>query len=123
MWRLVRTKGSEGELTIISDRLRAALEPVRGGTHICHQYTEHGFRSAWARLKKKMIEDGIEPFNFHDIKASGISDHQTNHSAPIPGHEKDIRAEVAGGACDPLGSRYWSEKSRTNGTTRSTKKK
>jgi integrase len=78
--RLVRTKGSEGELTIISDRLRAALEPVRGGTHICHQYTEHGFRSAWARIKKKMIADGIEPFNFHDCKASGISDHETNHS-------------------------------------------
>jgi len=78
--RLVRTKGSEGELTIISDRLRAALEPVRGGMHICHQYTEHGFRSAWTRLKKKMIADGMEPFNFHDLKASGISDHETNHS-------------------------------------------
>ena len=78
--RLVRTKGSEGELTIISDRLRAALEPARGGTHICHQYTEHGFRSAWARLKKKMIADGIEPFNFHDCKSAGISDHETNHS-------------------------------------------
>ena len=51
--RLVRTKGSEGELTIVSDRLRAALEPARGGTHICHQYTEHGFRSAWARLKRR----------------------------------------------------------------------
>jgi len=78
--RLIRTKGSEGEMTIISDRLRAALEPVRGGTHICHQYTEHGFRSAWTRLKKKMIADGMEPFNFHDLKASGISDHETNHS-------------------------------------------
>jgi len=78
--RLIRSKGSEGELTIISDRLRAALEPVRGGEYICHQYTEHGFRSAWARLKKKMIADGLEPFSFHDIKAAGISDHQTNHS-------------------------------------------
>jgi integrase len=78
--RLIRSKGSEGELTIISDRLRAALEPVRGGEYICHQYTEHGFRSAWARLKKKMVRDGIEPFNFHDIKAAAISDHPTNHS-------------------------------------------
>jgi len=78
--RLIRSKGSEGELTIISDRLRAALEPVRGGEYICHQYTEHGFRSAWARLKKKMVRDGIDPFNFHDIKAAAISDHPTNHS-------------------------------------------
>ena len=88
--RLVRSKGSEGELTIISDRLRAALEPVRGGTHICHQYTEHGFRSAWARLKKKMVADGLEPFNFHDIKASGISDHETNHS----GHRSPAMKKV-----------------------------
>ena len=83
--RLIRSKGSEGELTIISERLRAALEPVRGVTHICHQYSEHGFRSAWARLKKKMIKAGIEPFTLHDLKARGISDHINNfggHRSP-----------------------------------------
>jgi integrase len=78
--RLIRSKGSEGEMTILSDRLRAALEPVRGGTHICHQYTEHGFRSAWARLKQKMIADGIEPFTFHDFKSMGCTEHPTHHS-------------------------------------------
>ena len=36
--RLERSKGSEGELTVISDRLRRALHP-RGGHHIVHQYS------------------------------------------------------------------------------------
>ena len=49
--RLHRLKGSEGELTVISDRLREALSEVRGDPYIVHQYTESGFRSAWRRLQ------------------------------------------------------------------------
>ena len=38
--RLIRLKGSEGELTIVSERLRAALSDVRGGDMVTHRYTE-----------------------------------------------------------------------------------
>lgn len=78
--RLIRLKGSEGELTALSGRLRAVLSDVRGGEYVCHQYSESGFRSAWKRLQAKVNKAGIEPFTFHDLKSKGISDHKTNHS-------------------------------------------
>ena len=77
---LRRLKGSEGELCALSDRLRAAVSDVRGGRHICYQYSESGFRSAWRRLQANMKKAGIEPFPFHDLKSKGVSDHETNHS-------------------------------------------
>ena len=78
--RLIRLKGSEGELTLLSDRLRAAVSDVRGDPYICYRYSESAFRSAWRRLQGKMSEAGIEPYRFHDIKSRGVSDHQTQHS-------------------------------------------
>jgi integrase len=78
--RLIRLKGSEGELCRLSERLRAAVSDVRGHPYIVHRYSEHAFRSAWRRLQGKMREAGIEPFRFHDLKAKGVSDHETNHS-------------------------------------------
>jgi integrase len=78
--RLKRLKGSEGERTIMSDRLRAAVSDVRGGEYICHQYTESGFRSAWRRLQGKMKAAGMEPFPFHDLKSLGVSLHPQLHS-------------------------------------------
>jgi integrase len=78
--RLIRLKGSEGELCIISDRLRDAVSDVRGDPYICYRYSESAFRSAWRRLQSKMQNAGIEPYRFHDIKSKGISDHQSNHS-------------------------------------------
>ena len=77
---LIRLKGSEGELTMLSERLSAAVSDVRGGSHICYQYSESGFRSAWRRLQGKMREIGMEPWPFHDIKSKAVSDHPTNHS-------------------------------------------
>jgi integrase len=80
-----RLKGSEGELCELSERLRDALSVVRGGEHICHQYSESGFRSAWRRLQGNMKKAGIEPFPFHDLKARGVSDHVDNfagHRSP-----------------------------------------
>jgi integrase len=77
---LRRLKGSEGELCALSERLRAAVSDVRGGRHICYQYSESGFRSAWRRLQANMKKAGIEPFPFHDLKSKGVSDHETNHS-------------------------------------------
>ena len=78
--RLVRLKGSEGERTIMSDRLRAAVSDVRGGEYICYQYSESGFRSAWRRLQGKMKAEGMEPFPFHDLKSLGVSLHPQLHS-------------------------------------------
>lgn len=72
-----RLKGSEGELTVLSERLRAALSDVRGGDYVCYQYSPSAFRSAWRRLQGKLKKAGIEPFPFHDLKAMGIS-RQTN---------------------------------------------
>ena len=77
---LRRLKGAEGELCMLSDRLRAAVSDVRADPYICHRYTKNGLDSAWGRLKAKMVEAGIEPYNLHDLKAKGVSDHETNHS-------------------------------------------
>lgn len=80
-----RLKGSEGELCVLSERLRAALSDVRGGDYVCHQYSPSAFRSAWRRLQGHMKKAGIEPFPFHDIKARGVSDHVDNfagHRSP-----------------------------------------
>ena len=74
--RLIRLKGSEGELCTLSERLRAALSDVRGGDYVCHQYSQSAFSSAWRRLMAKVDK----PFTFHDLKAKGVSDHETNHS-------------------------------------------
>ena len=78
--RLIRLKGSEGELTMLSERLRAAVSDVRSDPYICHRYSESAFRSAWRRLQGSMKKAGIEPFPFHDLKSKGVSDHETNHS-------------------------------------------
>jgi len=78
----LRTKGSRDTITAWSDRLRAAVNYDHGevaSMYIIHdkkgqQITVEAFKSAWTRLKKLMKEAGIEPFNFHDIKAAGVSD-------------------------------------------------
>jgi integrase len=82
---LDRLKGSEGELTMLSERLRDALSDVRGEPYVTYRYTESAFRSAWRRLQGKMDKAGIERFTFHDLKAKGISDHKDNfggHRSP-----------------------------------------
>ena len=82
---LDRLKGSEGERTILSERLRDALSDVRGEPYIVYRYSESAFRSAWRRLQSKMDKAGIERFTFHDLKAKGISDHKDNfggHRSP-----------------------------------------
>lgn len=82
---LDRVKGSEGELTVLSDRLRDAVQVSGADGYIAHRYSEHAFRSAWRRLQVKMDKVGIERFTFHDLKAKGISDHKDNfggHRSP-----------------------------------------
>ena len=73
---LERLKGSEGEHTMLSERLRGALSDVRADPYICHRYTQSGFSSAWRRLMAKVEK----PFTYHDLKSKGVSDHKDNHS-------------------------------------------
>ena len=75
---LRRLKGSEGELTLMSERLREAVSDVRGGEFVVHRYSQSAFRSAWRRLQAKAKTMGVEAFTFHDLKAKGISDHKDN---------------------------------------------
>ena len=82
---LDRVKGSEGELTALSERLKRAVEASGEDGYIAHRYSEHAFRSAWRRLQGHMRKAGIEPFPFHDLKAKGVSDHVDNfagHRSP-----------------------------------------
>jgi len=80
----LRTKGSKDAITLWSDRLWAAANYKAGNIDsifIIHtkkgqQVSESAFKSAWTRLKKKMVKAGIEPFNFHDLKAAGGSDYE-----------------------------------------------
>jgi integrase len=75
----LRTKGSKDAITLWSDRLWAAANYKAGNIDsifIIHtkkgqQVSESAFKSAWTRLKKKMVKAGVEPFNFHDLKAKG----------------------------------------------------
>ena len=73
---LERLKGSEGEHTMLSERLRGVLSDVRADPYICHRYTQSGFSSAWRRLMAKVDK----PFTYHDLKSKGVSDHKDNHS-------------------------------------------
>lgn len=99
--RIIRSKGSLGELTRISPRLLAAINaakkmfpnapvPIKGGPYLLHnakgqRISKNKFDSAWKRVMEKAVEKGIEidgviikldePFHFHDIKGMGITDH------------------------------------------------
>jgi integrase len=96
-----RTKGSDSEVTLWSDRLRAAVALAR--THnrdVLSPYLLHGadgkpisspaFNSAWKRLMEKVKAAGVVPFPYHDLKAAGISDHKKHAS----GHRSERMAEV-----------------------------
>ena len=77
-----RVKGSRDAITSWTHRLTQAVNFKNGNVHsifIVHTKTgqqvgKEAFKSAWTRLKKKMVTAGIEPFNFHDLKAAGVSD-------------------------------------------------
>lgn len=93
----LRTKGSRSAITLWSDRLRAAVNYNAGevkSVYIIHdkngqKITEEAFKSAWTRLKKLMVEAGIEAFNYHDLKAMGVSN-ATGDKLAASGH-KDPR--------------------------------
>lgn len=100
-----RGKGSANEITAWSPRLRAAYDGIKtltaGRPTIIGKrwlfkdkkgcrISESAFNSAWRRVRDHAIEAGItidgvtvklkEPFNFHDLKAKGVTDHETKAS-------------------------------------------
>jgi len=102
---LRRSKGSVDEITAWSPRLRAAVDACKrhnanapapiSGSYLIH--TKRGepikyraFRSSWVRLMQKWEQKGGQHFTFHDLKASGVSDHATNAS----GHKSDAMKKV-----------------------------
>jgi integrase len=90
---LVRTKGSEGEITAWTPRLRAAVDAARafnqsaptpiGGAYLIHDkrgrhIDKNAFDSAWRRFMDKVEAAGIERFTLHDLKSKGVSDQKQN---------------------------------------------
>ncbi len=99
-----RGKGSANEITLWSERLKDAVSlaekllgkgsqteniplfPARSGGFI----GKSAFSSAWRRVRAKAMEEGMvlngdlvilkESFNFHDLKAKGVTDHETKAS-------------------------------------------
>lgn len=90
----LRIKGSKDAVTRWSERLKQAVDYKAGkvgSIYIIHdkkgqKITTECFKSAWTRLKKKMKQEGIEPFNFHDLKAKGVSDFEGDKLA-ASGHK------------------------------------
>ncbi|TQV85231.1 tyrosine-type recombinase/integrase [Exilibacterium tricleocarpae] len=98
--RLIRGKGSKGELTKISPRLQLAVDaamklhpnapsPLSGGYLIHDKHglpiKKNAFDSAWQRLLRKAKELGLKigdevlklekHFTYHNLKAKGVTDH------------------------------------------------
>ena len=87
--RLIRGKGSEGEITTWTPRLREVVQtaqrlhagapaPITGG-YLVHDkkglsIKKNAFDSAWRRVMAKAKSMGLkESFTFHDLKARGYS--------------------------------------------------
>lgn len=98
---LVRSKRSDSEVTLWSDRLRTAIDqamamPGRNDQYIIHdedgeQVTYSAIRSAYVRAMEKALKNGLkEKFTLHDLKAKGITDHKTNHG----GHRSERMRQV-----------------------------
>jgi integrase len=98
--RLLRGKGSEGEITAWTPRLRAAAvcakafngdapTPVSGGFLIHNKQgrpiRQNAFQTAWGRAMRKWVAAGNERFTFHDLKAAGYSDQKKQDA----GHRSD----------------------------------
>lgn len=106
--RVIREKGSKGELTRISPRLQRAIDVAKAwnrgaptpikGTYLIHDkkgqaISKSAFSSAWIRIMKRACEIGIiingqvlkleEPFTFHDIEAKVVTDHTEHESGHL----------------------------------------
>jgi integrase len=103
--RLTRSKGSEGEITAWSPRLRAVVNACKAhnadaptpitGTYLIHdkrgrRIKQNAFQTAWGRLQRKWEESGGERFTFHDLKSAGYSDQREQWA----GHKSDRMHKV-----------------------------
>lgn len=92
---LKRAKGSISEITGWSDRLRKAVAearslfpnaPISMKRPLFHSKTgaaipTESFKTAWGRVMREAMVSGLsERFTFHDIKAKGVSDHDSKAS-------------------------------------------
>lgn len=100
-----RGKGSSNEITKWSPRLRAAYDGIKElnknyptiiGKRLLFKdrkglkISDSAFNSAWRRVRDKAMTEGLridgitvllkEPFNFHDLKAKGVTDHKDKAS-------------------------------------------
>lgn len=81
---LNRAKGSKTQIIEISPRLQKAINACNTAEQIRSVWLIHdkkgqkirdeSFKSSWARMMKKLKEQGYEGFTFHDLKAKGVSD-------------------------------------------------
>ncbi len=103
--RLERGKGSLGEITAWTPRLRRAVNgalthsygatsPIASATLLLNnrgrKITDSAWNSALQRLRPKMMELGIEAFTLHDLKAAGYSD----QAEQFAGHKSEKMDKV-----------------------------
>lgn len=113
--QIIRGKKSNGELTRISPRLRAALDEAKSihpsaptpitGAYLLHsakglKISKNKFYSAWRRVMAKAVGEGItvkgkvlkldEEFTFHDLKTRGVTNHTEHHS----GHKSEKARQI-----------------------------
>ncbi len=111
---LKRTKRSKEELTLWTPRLQAAVEfarslypdapapmdrPLFRGRN-GNRIVDSSRKTAWTRVMKQAMSEGasingdkkvlVDRFTFHDIKAKGVSDHDSHHSGHKSARMKDI---------------------------------
>lgn len=96
--RVIRGKGSKGELTEWTPRLQAALEACRAynadaptpisGALLIHNkqgkaIKQNAFQTAWGRAMRAWEAAGNERFTFHDLKAAGYSDQEVQDAGHL----------------------------------------
>ena len=99
---LKRSKASESEVTLWTDRLRdahRAAQAINRGVispWLLHgpdgeQINAESFSTAWTRVMARAMKKGLrERFTFHDLKAKGLTDHKHGWA----GHKSDRMRSV-----------------------------
>lgn len=100
-----RTKKSMAEITTWSDRLRSAVEearalfpdaPLHANRPLFHSKNgepipKESFKTAWRRVMDEALKNGLkQSFTFQDLKAKGVSDHETKASGHRPTSSKKM---------------------------------
>jgi integrase len=99
-----RLKGSNDAITLWSDRLRFVIDrglkgqmrvpdmPIVNNGKGSNIRVER-FKTAWQRLMKKVVLQGIKRFTFQDLKAKGVSDFEGDKKK-ASGHKSDRMVDV-----------------------------